>query len=67
MEKLNGFYYRFDCMNAFYSDKLFSAGAFKSEKEAIQKAADLEAELFRYEYDASGACVDYECIYNPWN
>ena len=54
-------------MNAFYSDKLFSAGAFKSEKEAIQKAADLEAELFRYEYDASGACVDYECIYNPWN
>lgn len=63
----SGFYYVFDCMNAFYADKLFAATAFENEAEAVRKAADLEAELFKYEFDESGACIGYDCIYNPWD
>lgn len=58
-------YYAFECMNAFYADKLFAVESFKSEKEAIKKAEDLEATLFRYEYDANGVCVEYDCLHTP--
>lgn len=57
-------YYAFECKNAFYEGKLFPVSHFKSDEEAKKKAADLEATLFKYEYE-NGACVAYDCIYYP--
>lgn len=58
-------YYAFECKNAFYEGKLFPVAYFKSEEEAKGKAADLEAILFKYEYE-NGVCVAYDCIYDPF-
>lgn len=62
--KLDGLYYHFDCMNAFVNDGLFPAGDFTGRAEAIQKAADYEATLYRYEY-RDGKLISTETLYEP--
>lgn len=55
-------YYAFECSDAEYNGRLFQFG---SMKEAREKAAELGAVLFVYEY-LNGACVKYECL-NPFD
>ena len=40
-----GKYYYFDCMNAFITGRLWATTAFKDKSEAINTAANYEAEL----------------------
>ena len=61
---LHGKYYYFDCMNAFVNDGLFPAAEFTSDAEAISKAADYEATLYKYEY-SHGDRISTETLYEP--
>lgn len=63
-KKLNGFYYYLDCMNAFVNDGLFPAAEFRSDAEAIQKAANYEATLYKYEY-RNGEQISSTVLYEP--
>ena len=63
-KKLHGQYYYFDCMNAFANGGLFPAAEFESDAEAIQKAADYEATLYKYEYD-HGDRITTTVLYQP--
>lgn len=61
MEKLNGIYYLFDCLDGDIGEELLTANEiskrlYGQEKELIEKeikniAADYEAELHRYIYE----------------
>lgn len=62
---LNGSYYYFDCLNAFVNDGLFRTVEFKDDNEAIAKAADYEATLYRYEYQ-DGKRISSKMLYDPW-
>lgn len=62
-KKLNGSFYYFECGNAFV-DGLYNVSAFTSDGEAIRKAADYEATLYRYEYQ-DGEQTDYTVLYDP--
>ena len=62
--RLHGTYYYFDCLNAFVNGGLFPAGEFKDDAEAIQKAADYEATLYKYEY-RHGQRTDSRVLYEP--
>ena len=61
---LHGQYYYFDCMNAFVNDGLFPAAEFESDAEAISKAADYEATLYKYEY-SNGERISTATLYQP--
>ena len=61
---LNGSYYYFDCMNAFVNDGLFPAAEFEDDQEAIRKAADYEATLYKYEY-RDGDRISTTVLYEP--
>ena len=61
---LHGQYYYFDCMNAFVNDGLFPAAEFENDAEAISKAADYEATLYKLEYD-SGERISTAVLYQP--
>ena len=63
-KKLHGQYYFFDCMNAFVNGGLFPAAEFESDAEAIQKAADYEATLYKLEYD-HGDRITTAVLYQP--
>ena len=63
-KKLNGVYYQFDCMNAFINDGLFPCSEFADDAEAIRKAADYEATLYKYEY-REGVRVSIKVLYEP--
>lgn len=63
-KELHGKYYYFDCMNAFVNDGLFPAAEFESDAEAIQKAADYEATLYKLEYD-HGDRITTTVLYQP--
>lgn len=58
--------YRFDCMNAFLSDRYFEAAAFDSEKDAIRTAANYEATLIKLTFDENGEQIDRSVIYDPY-
>ena len=62
--KLNGSYYYMDCMNAFVNGGLFPVSDFESDAEAIQKAADYEATLYRDEY-RNGERISSDILYTP--
>jgi len=59
------YFYTFDCMNAFYEDKAFPESYFNSDAEAIRKAADLEATLYKHRF-CNGEKVLTEKLYDPW-
>ena len=61
----DGFYYSFDCFNAFLSDRLFVASAFDSDKDAINTAANYEADLYKHEYK-NGERIVTEHLYCPY-
>lgn len=61
---LHGQYYYFDCMNAFVNDGLFPAAEFENDAEAISKAADYEATLYKLEYN-SGERISTAVLYQP--
>lgn len=61
----DGFYYFFDCMNAFLTDRLFKTSAFKDDKDAISTAANYEATLYKYEYK-NGERVSTKTLYDPY-
>ena len=60
------YYYSFDCMNAFLSDRLFEAGAFEGDQDAINTAANYEAVLYKHKF-CNGEKVDTEKLYDPWD
>lgn len=62
---LNGSYYFFDCLNAFENDGYFKSDQFEDEKEAIAKAADYEAALYREVYEG-GNMIASELLYDPY-
>lgn len=62
--RLDGTYYYMDCMNAFVNDGLFPVSEFESDAEAIQKAADYEATLYRDEY-RDGVRISSTILYQP--
>ena len=62
--RLDGAYYYMDCMNAFINDGLFPVSEFESDAEAIQKAADYEATLYRDEY-RDGVRISSTVLYQP--
>lgn len=64
--KLRGSYYYFDCLNAFISGRFWKLSAFENEAEAISKAADYEAELYKITFDENGEQNSKERLYNPW-
>lgn len=68
----DGFYYLFDCMGLLFSenitglpDNVINADYFKDDKEAINYAADHEAELYKYEY-RGGRRVSKVTLYDPY-
>lgn len=62
---LNGTYYYFDCMNAFITDRYWKQSAFKDDEEAIAKAADYEATLYKLTFDANGDQIERVTLYEP--
>lgn len=62
---LNGTYYFFDCLNAFDNDGYFRSEEFEDEKEAIAKAADYEAALYREVYEG-GNMIASALLYDPY-
>ena len=60
---LHGVYYYMDCMNAI-TKGLYPAADFHDDAEAIQKAADYEATLYRYEY-RNGEQISRATLYEP--
>ena len=63
-ELQDGDYHYFDCMNALVNDGLFTAGDFKDDNEAIEKAADYEATLYKYTYK-DGQRTGSRILYEP--
>lgn len=62
----DGFYYYFDCMNAFVNGNLFKAAEFKDDKEAISWGANYEADVYKYEYK-NGERISSKMLYSPWD
>lgn len=62
--KLNGTFYYFDCMNAFVNGGLFPADEFDNDAEAIRKAADYEATLYKYTFK-NGRRTENITLYEP--
>lgn len=60
----DGYYYYFDCMNAFINDGLYRADTFEGDQDAIDKAADYEATLYKYEF-RNGEKVSTTVLYEP--
>lgn len=62
-----GKYYYFDCMNSVITGRLWAATAFKDESEAIETAANYEAELIEITIDSQGEETERKTLYNPFN
>ena len=63
-ERLNGQYYYFDCLNAIDNDGLLPAATFANDADAIRKAADYEATLYKCEY-RDGERINSTMLYEP--
>ena len=62
-----GFYYCFDCLNAFVSNRLFKASAFENDQEAIDFGANYEATVYKLEFNAAGEKVSSALLYDPYD
>ena len=61
----NGTYYVFDCLNAFIADKLFPVKEFNGDADAIQTAANYEADLYKCTFKA-GECTSRKVLHEAW-
>lgn len=62
-----GKYYYFDCMNAIVTGRLWASATFEGIEEAINIAANYEADLIEITIDGNGEEVERKTLYSPFN
>ena len=62
-----GKYYYFDCMNAFITGRLWASTTFDGIEEAINIAANYEADLIEITIDKNGEETERKTLYSPFN